>query len=732
MNDKKPELVAITPVSTPATSGKARFINRETSWLAFNNRVLDEACNPENPIIERLNFLSISASNLDEFYMVRYAGLKDYADKGITKKSLDGMTPTEEIEAVQAIATPMVMRQHTCWLELRAMLEDEDISVVKPENLPATSLAWLEEYFLENIFPVLTPIAIDPAHPFPFLPNLALAIVFLLTHGADNKEQISIIPLPSQLKRFILLPGKSVQYVLLEDAITLFLNTLMPGFHRVDSALFRIVRDSELDIDEGEDDFVRNFERALKQRRRGRVIQIKFSAPASKRLVHFVSDQMHVDMHDVLEVDGLLGLSNLRELTENAPAELRFEPFHVRFPERINDFGGDCFAAIAAKDIVIHHPFETFDVVIQFLKQAAEDPDVVSIKQTLYRTSKDSPIPRLLIQAAEAGKSVTALVELKARFDEEANIKWARNLEAAGVQVVYGFVTLKTHTKITLVTRRESHAAGSRIVSYAHFGTGNYHPATAKAYTDLSFFTCDPDICRDAAYLFNFVTGYAPPRSWKKLITAPRDMRKSLIQLIENEENNAKSGKPAAIWAKMNSLVDDQIIEALYKASQAGVVIELVVRGICCLRPGVPGMSENIRVKSIVGRFLEHARIYCFGNGAALPSPQAKVYIGSADWMPRNFDWRVEVIVPIENPTVHEQVMGQIMVANLKDEKQSWILQPDGSYKRLAFGPDSLRAHDYFINNPSLSGRGKSLKAAKSSQMLRPKPAAKTPSKKRG
>ena len=723
MTDKKTEIPATHAQVLSITSTKERFINRETSWLAFNNRVLDDACNPNNPVVERLNFLAISASNLDEFYMVRVAGLKDYVLKGITKKSLDGMTPLEEIEAIQLIATPMVMRQHTCWLELRQRLEESGITVIKPEKLPPKNLAWLEEYFLENIFPVLTPIAIDPAHPFPFLPNLGLALVFQLTSGVDDKEQISIIPLPSQLQRFILIPGKKLQYVLLEDAITLFLNTLMPGFRNLDSALFRIVRDSELDVDEEtEDDFVRNFERALKQRRRGRVIQIKFATPASKRLVHFVCDQMHVDMHDIIEVDGLLGLSSLRELCELAPAELRYPPFHVRFPERINDFGGDCFAAIAAKDIVIHHPFETFDVVIQFLKQAAEDPNVVSIKQTLYRTSKDSPIPKLLIAAAEAGKSVTALVELKARFDEEANIKWARNLESAGVQVVYGFVSLKTHTKVTLVTRRESHGTGNQIVSYAHFGTGNYHPATAKAYTDLSFFTCDPDLCRDAAYLFNFVTGYAPPRSFKKIITAPRDMRKKLLELIENEIKNATNGKPGAIWAKMNSLVDEQIIEALYKASQAGVVIELVVRGICCLRPGVAGMSENIRVKSIVGRFLEHARIYCFGNGAALPSANAKVFIGSADWMPRNFDWRVEVVVPIENPTVHEQIMGQIMVANLKDEKQSWILQPDGSYKRLPSGPDSLCAHDYFINNPSLSGRGKSLKKVKSSQMLRYKP----------
>ena len=716
MTDKKLEPVTHTP---NAAVHQERFINRETSWLAFNNRVLDEACNPNNPIIERLNFLAISASNLDEFYMVRVAGLKDYVLKNITEKSLDGMTPLEEVEAIQLLTTPMVIRQHTCWLELRKKLEESGITVVKPEKLAPRNLTWLEEYFLENIFPVLTPIALDPAHPFPFLPNLALALIFDLSQSANNTSQIVIIPLPSQLPRFILIPGKKNQYVLLEDAITLFLHMLMPGFDRTDSALFRIVRDSELDVEDADDDFVRNFERALKQRRRGRVIQIKFATPASKRLVRFVCEQMHVDMHDIIEVDGLLGLSNLRELCEHAPTELCYPPFHVRFPERINDFGGDCFAAIAAKDIVIHHPFETFDVVIQFLRQAAEDPDVVSIKQTLYRTSKDSPIPKLLMAAAEAGKSVTALVELKARFDEEANIKWARDLESAGVQVVYGFVSLKTHAKVTLVTRRESHATGNKIISYAHFGTGNYHPATAKIYTDLSFFTCDPDLCRDAAYLFNFVTGYAPPRSFKKLITAPRDMRKKFLQLIDNEAQNAASGKPSGIWAKMNSLVDAEIIDALYKASQAGVVIELVVRGICCLRPGVAGLSDNIRVKSIVGRFLEHARIYCFANGATLPSPEAKVFIGSADWMPRNFDWRVEAIVPIENPTVHEQIMGQIMVANLKDEKQSWILQPDGSYKRLLSSASSFCVHDYFINNPSLSGRGKSLKKVKSTQMLR-------------
>ncbi len=699
---------------------KERFINRETSWLAFNQRVLEEALNPHTPLAERINFLAISASNLDEFFMIRVAGLKDYVLQGITKHSIDGLLPAEEIEIINKRVAVMVHEQHQCWQKLKAELEKENIHVVKKDELSDQERGWLEKYFLENIFPVLTPIAVDPAHPFPFLPNLGLAILFQLAVGDTGKEQIAIVPL-ARLPRFILLPDKKTRFVMLEDAIDLYLPTLMPGFSKIDSALFRIIRDSDLDVEEEGEDFVRNFERAVKQRRRGRVIQIKFAAHSPRHLVQFVTEQIHVDMADVMEVHGILGLSSLKELYEHTPHTLRYPPFQVRFPERINDYAGDCFAAIAAKDIVIHHPFETFDVVVQFLKQAAADPNVVSIKQTLYRTSADSPVPKALIAAAEAGKSVTALVELKARFDEEANLKWARDLERAGVQVVYGFVTLKTHAKVTLVTRKES----GKLVSYVHFGTGNYHPTTAKLYTDLSFFTCDHDLCMDAAYLFNFVTGYAPPRAFRKLITAPRDMRKGLMQLIEGEIAHVKAGKPGMIWAKMNALVDHEIIDALYKASQAGVIIELVVRGICCLKPGIPGLSENIRVKSIVGRFLEHSRIICLGNGHALPSPNAKIFISSADWMPRNFDWRVEVMVPIENPTVHEQIVGQIMVANLKDEKQSWVMQPDGHYKRLSSTTNSLSAHDYFITNPSLSGRGSALKKAKSTQMLQHKPVKK-------
>jgi len=700
------------------THSHERFINRETSWLAFNNRVLDEAFNKEHPPLERLNFLAITASNLDEFYMIRVAGLKDYVLRGITKQSIDGKTPAEELEMIQLRAEVMIERQHRCWMELEGELAANGFTVARHSDLTAKEKTWLENYFIHNIFPVLTPISIDPAHPFPFLPNKGLALIFQLRMANGGKDQITIVPL-ARLPRFIRLPGTKPRFVFLEETIEAYFAMLLPGFEKIDSAFFRIIRDSDLDLEEdANQNFVRYFEKAVKQRQRGRVIQIKFARPASRPLVQFVAEQMNVGLTDVIEVDGMLGLSSLRELVEQAPAEMCFAPFQVRFPERINDFGGDCFAAIAAKDIVIHHPFETFDVVVQFIRQAAADPDVVSIKQTLYRTSKDSPVARALIAAAEAGKSVTALVELKARFDEEANLQWARDFERAGVQVVYGFVTLKTHAKIILVTRRE----GKKLVSYAHFGTGNYHPNTAKIYTDLSFFTCDPDLCRDAAYLFNYITGYAPPKQFKKLVMAPRDMRSHVLGLIDAEIAHVRAGRVGNIWAKMNSLVDREIIDALYKASQAGVVVELVVRGICCLRPGIPGLSENIRVKSIVGRFLEHSRIYCFGDGHALPDPSAKVYLSSADWMTRNFDWRVEVMVPIENPTVHEQVMGQIMMANLKDETQSWVMQPDGTYRRVfAGGGHALSAHDYFIKNPSLSGRGKALQKVKSPQMLKNK-----------
>ncbi|MBV8940006.1 MAG: RNA degradosome polyphosphate kinase [Alphaproteobacteria bacterium] len=694
-----------------------RFINRELSWLAFNARVLEAAADPTIPLLERLNFLAISAANLDEFYMVRVAGLKDYVRRGVINQSIDGLTPEQELTIIRDETRALVDRQNQCWDTLRAELAEEDIHIIPAAALTTRQRNWLSGYFQENVFPVLTPIAIDPAHPFPYLPNLGMALIFQLQpEGEHRAAQLAIVPLPVSLPRFIRLPGKRLRVVALEETIALFFDMLFPGFHILEKTVFRIVRDSDLDIeDDDADDFMRHFERAVKQRRHGRVIRVRFMEGAPKALMQCVIEHMQVAVEEVLELPGMMGMRHLRELYDMHDASLKYKPFSVRFPQRINDYGGDCFAAIAAKDIIIHHPFETFDVVVQFLRQAAADPAVVSIKQTLYRTSHDSPIVQALIEAAEAGKAVTALVELKARFDEEANLRFARDMERVGVQVVYGFVSLKTHAKLSLVTRREA----GKLKSYVHFGTGNYHPNTARLYTDLSFFTCDAELCRDAAYLFNFITGYAPPRQFKKLIVAPRTLRRSVTQLIREEIDNAKAGKPAAIWAKMNALVDAEVIDALYEASNAGVIVELVVRGICCLRPGVPGMSENIRVKSIIGRFLEHARIYCFAAGHPMPSPQAKIFIGSADWMPRNFDWRVEAMVPIQNPTVHEQVLSQIMMANLKDERNSWVMQPGGHYERLKAGPDAFSAHHYFITNPSLSGRGSGLKKIKSTQMLR-------------
>ena len=691
-------------VSQLAFDPADRLINRELSWLAFNERVLEEAENESVPLFERVRFLSISAENLEEFYMVRVAGLKGQTQAGITSCSQDGLSPQEQLLLISTKARTLVERQNRVWNHLRSSMCNANVEVISTEEITADEHLWLEDYFLSNIFPIVTPIAVDSAHPFPFIPNLGMALVLKLKKKKAKTDLYGLVPIPTQLGRFIQISGKTPRFIRIEQILVLFFKELFPGFTISEYGIVRVIRDSDIEIEEEAEDLVELYEIALKRRRRGSVIRLSTNLNMSDELKDFLVGQFNAYNAD-LESEVLIGLTDTKELIPNNDTEFLFKEYNPRFPERIRDFGGDCFSAIKSKDIIIQHPYESFDVVVLFIRQAAQDPKVFAIKQTLYRTSSDSPIVLALIEAAEAGKSVTVLVELAARFDEEQNIRWARDLERAGAQVVHGFLDLKTHAKVSLVSRREAEG----LETYCHFGTGNYHPVTARYYTDLSYFTSNKELCQDAAALFNYITSTAAPRVMSHLSYSPVTLRREITRLIRNEIENANKNKPSGIWLKINSLVDNEIIDLLYQASNAGVNVELIVRGICCLKPRIHGLSENIRVKSIIGRFLEHSRIYCFANGHSLPHRKSKVFISSADLMPRNLDRRIETLVPITNETVHRQILDQIMIANLKDNTQSWVLNEKGVYDRITPQDQPFSAHDYFMTYPSLSGRGTAL-----------------------
>jgi len=685
-----------------------KYINREISWLKFNLRVLAEASNIKNPILERLKFLSIAANNLDEFFMVRVAGIYNQIKDKVSFLSHDGLTSEKQLERIIIKTKKLLSTSNEAWSNLKVNLSKEGILFASYRDLNKSEKVKLNKIFRENIYPILTPLIIDPSHPFPFIPNKGHFLVMLLNKRNKNKKFFATILIPQNVERFINISNKvDVQkYLSIEHVISNYVNYLFPGYHLNKYTSVRLIRDSDIEFEEEAEDLIMYLEKALKKRRRGRIVKLEIRSNADPLLKKFVYKKLDVTEDEVYEMDSFVGVHQIDQIYNKKNTNLVFRSFNPRQVERLKQFNNDYFATIKAKDFIVHHPYETFDAVIQFLMQAAEDPNVIAIKQTLYRTTFDSPIVKALVLASEKGKSVTAVVEVKARFDEETNISLASILEKAGVQVVYGFIKLKTHAKASLIVRKEK----SKLVSYVHLGTGNYHPINAKIYTDLSFFSSDKIICEDVEKFFNYITTYAEPKKLKKIILSPLFLRTKLYSLIDQEIENKSKNKNAEIWIKLNSLVDRAMIDKLYEASNAGVKIYLFVRGICCLKPGIKGLSENIIVKSIVGRFLEHSRIYCFANGEMMPSRSNLAFFSSADLMTRNLNRRVELFIPIENSTVHEQVLDQIMLANYKDAENSWFLKSDESYEKInVTAEDNFSAHSYFMKNPSLSGRGSSI-----------------------
>ena len=688
-----------------------RFFNRQLSRLCFQKRLLEEADNKAHPLLERLRFLSLSGADLEAFYLTRVAPLRRRVEAGFEKLGPDGLAPKEQLRKVRKLVVELNLEQARIWARLRVDLAGQNFHIIDERELGSQDHKWLKNHFIENIFAVLTPIAVDPAHSFPFIANRGMTLgLELAKSGAADHVIYALVPLPRQLTRFILLPEKDgfedIRFIRLETVVTLFINDLFPSLDVQAHGVFRLLRDSKVKHAKRAENLEHSFEPVLQKRRHGEVILLEFEQSTARHLRRFIVDKLQVGENKVQVEEGMVGLLDFSQLIVKDRADLLFAAFTPRYPERLRAQGGDIFSTIGQKEFIVHHPYESLNVVLHFLRQAVNDPDIVSIKWMLDQTSDDPAIIKALKDAAQSGTSVTAIMTLRNGSDKEAKMACIHDLESVGVYVLHGSAAVKTDAKLAQIMRREH----GTLKSYIHIGTGNDHPVADKIYTDLSYFTDDPVLGRDVSRIFNTITGGAPPAELEAMSISPDGIRDRMIDHIREEIYHAKEGRPAQIWLKMNALDDLQIIDALYEASYAGVGIDLVIKGICRLRPGLAGLSENIRVKSVMGRFLEHSRIYCFGAGHGLPSDKSVVYISSADMVDENMDRQIEVMVPISGRRVHQKIMEQIMQAYLADNQQSWHILSDGVSRRfdLQEGTKAFNAHKYFMNDPSLSGRGKS------------------------